>query len=109
MARPRRATAPLSEIKPVTRRAGVLHAPLTAAVGREQRIKFMLLVQMVSCLGQSQAASTVAASAPMSCATMKAGTPPGEMPANVSDSDRAIVTAGFAKDVDAVNQYAAVI
>jgi hypothetical protein len=29
------------------------------------------------------------------------------MPANVSLSDRAIVTAGFANDVDAVNQYAA--
>jgi hypothetical protein len=31
------------------------------------------------------------------------------MPANVSDNDRATVTAGFAKDVDAVNQYAAVM
>jgi hypothetical protein len=29
------------------------------------------------------------------------------MPANVSLSDLAIVTAGLAKDVDAVNQYAA--
>jgi hypothetical protein len=40
---------------------------------------------------------------------MKAGTLVGAMPANVSERDRAIVTAGFAKDVDAVNQYAAVI
>jgi hypothetical protein len=31
------------------------------------------------------------------------------MPENVSLSDRAIVTAGLAKDVDAVNQYAAVM
>ena len=31
------------------------------------------------------------------------------IPANVSDNDRAIVTAGFAKLVDAVNQYAEVI
>ena len=31
------------------------------------------------------------------------------MPANVSDSERAIVIAGFAKDVEAVNQYAAPI
>ena len=31
------------------------------------------------------------------------------MPANVSLSDLAIVTAGLAKDVDAVNQYAALI
>jgi len=35
---------------------------------------------------------------------MNAKTPPGAMPANVSDSDRAMVTAGLAKDVDAVNQ-----
>jgi hypothetical protein len=31
------------------------------------------------------------------------------MPANVSLNERAIVTAGFANDVDAVNQYAAAI
>jgi len=31
------------------------------------------------------------------------------MPAKVSLSERAMVTAGFAKEVDAVNQYAAVI
>jgi hypothetical protein len=31
------------------------------------------------------------------------------MPAKVSLNDLAMVTAGFAKDVDAVNQYAAVI
>jgi len=30
------------------------------------------------------------------------------MPAKVSLKDRAMVTAGFANDVDAVNQYAAV-
>ena len=33
----------------------------------------------------------------------------GRMPANVSLSDLAMVTAGFANDVDAVNQYAAVM
>jgi hypothetical protein len=31
------------------------------------------------------------------------------MPANVSDAERASVTAGFAKEVEAVNQYAAVM
>jgi len=36
-------------------------------------------------------------------------TPDGAIPANVSDSDRARVTAGLAKDVEAVNQYAAVM
>ena len=35
---------------------------------------------------------------------MKLGTSVGRMPANVSVSARAIVTAGFAKDVEAVNQ-----
>jgi hypothetical protein len=38
---------------------------------------------------------------------MKAITPLGAIPANVSDNDRATVTAGFAKDVEAVSQYAA--
>jgi len=35
---------------------------------------------------------------------MKAGAPAGAMPANVSEIERAIVTAGLAKDVEAVNQ-----
>jgi hypothetical protein len=35
---------------------------------------------------------------------MTSGAEPGEMPAKVSESDRAIVTAGFVKDVEAVNQ-----
>jgi hypothetical protein len=61
------------------------------------------------CFGQSHPAIDIAASAPTSCAATKAGTPLGDMPAKVSDKDRAIVTAGFAKDVDAVNQYAAVM
>jgi hypothetical protein len=38
-----------------------------------------------------------------------AGIPDGAIPANVSDSDRASVTAGLANEVDAVNQYAAVM
>ena len=40
---------------------------------------------------------------------MKPGASPGLMPANVLVSERASVMAGFAKDVDAVNQYAAVM
>ena len=35
---------------------------------------------------------------------MNAGTPPGAMPENVSDKARAIVTAGLANEVEAVNQ-----
>ena len=40
---------------------------------------------------------------------MKPGASAGRMPAKVSVSDRATVTAGFAKDVEAVNQYADVM
>jgi hypothetical protein len=59
--------------------------------------------------GTSQRNKMVAAKAPASCAAMKRGTSAGRIPANVSDNARAMVTAGFAKDVDAVNQYAAVM
>jgi hypothetical protein len=45
-----------------------------------------------------------AASIPASWEKMKAATPVGAIPAKVSESDRAIVTAGLAKDVEAVNQ-----
>jgi hypothetical protein len=40
---------------------------------------------------------------------MNATTPAGAMPAKVSENDRANVTAGLANEVDAVNQYAAVM
>jgi hypothetical protein len=40
---------------------------------------------------------------------MNQGTSDGRIPAKVSDNDRAMVTAGFAKEVDAMNQYAAVM
>ncbi len=53
---------------------------------------------------QSQRASASAASMPASCAATNAMTPPGAMPANVSEIERAMVTAGLANDVDAVNQ-----
>jgi hypothetical protein len=40
---------------------------------------------------------------------MNPGVSAGRMPANVSLAERASVTAGFANDVDAVNQYAEVM
>ena len=40
----------------------------------------------------------------MNCAMIKPGASIGRMPAKVSLRARAIVTAGLAKDVDAVNQ-----
>src|SRR5262249_53140533 len=39
-----------------------------------------------------------------SCATIKPGASAGRIPAKVSLSERAIVTAGLAKEVEAVNQ-----
>jgi hypothetical protein len=40
---------------------------------------------------------------------MNAGASAGRIPAKVSVAERASVTAGLANDVDAVNQYAAVM
>ena len=59
--------------------------------------------------GASHRKSAVAAAAPASCAAMNPGASAGRIPANVSLAARASVTAGFANDVDEVNQYAAVM
>src|SRR5215472_13954497 len=59
--------------------------------------------------GFNQRKSPVATSAPPNWAAMKAGASTGRIPANVFDTARANVTAGFANDVEAVNQYAAVM
>jgi hypothetical protein len=48
--------------------------------------------------------TAAAASAPASCAAMNAGTDAGAIPAKVLLSDRAMATAGLAKEVEAVNQ-----
>src|ERR1051326_2071216 len=59
--------------------------------------------------GTSQRNNAVAKNAPPNCARVKAGASVGLMPANVSLMDLAKVTAGFANEVEAVNQYAAVM
>lgn len=59
--------------------------------------------------GTSQLNTNAAKTAPSICAAMKAGTSDRRMPVNVSVNERARVTAGFANDVDEVNQHAAVI
>ena len=51
--------------------------------------------------------STTAISVPTICMTTNAGTDDGLIPAKVLLNMRAIVTAGFANEVDDVNQYAA--
>ena len=53
----------------------------------------------------SQPNTAVAARAPTTWAAMNPGASAGAMPAKVSVKDRAIVTAGFANEVDDVNQY----
>jgi hypothetical protein len=40
---------------------------------------------------------------------IKGATPVNDIPVKLSESDLATVTAGFANDVDEVNQYAAVM
>jgi hypothetical protein len=59
--------------------------------------------------GTSQRKSAVAAAAPASWAKMNPGASAGRIPAKVSEAARASVTAGLAKEVEAVNQYAAVM
>ena len=54
--------------------------------------------------GTSQRKRRVATAAPMSCARIKPGTSEGRIPAKVSLAARARVTAGFANEVEAVNQ-----
>src|SRR6266567_1147829 len=57
----------------------------------------------------NQRKRNVAATPPANCASTNGKTSAGRIPENVSLSDLAIVTAGFANDVDAVNQYAAMM
>ena len=52
----------------------------------------------------SQRNKTLARTAPKHWAKMNIGTSEGRMPEKVSLSERAMVTAGLAKDVDAANQ-----
>jgi hypothetical protein len=59
--------------------------------------------------GHNHRTSQTLAIAPAPWATTNPGTSAGRMPAKVSVRARASVTAGLAKDVDAVNQYAAAI
>jgi hypothetical protein len=51
--------------------------------------------------------NTVATAAPTACAATNIGTSASRIPENVSVKARANVTAGFANEVDEVNQYAA--
>ena len=52
---------------------------------------------------------SVAPNAPANCAAMNSGASAGRMPEKVFVIERARVTAGLANEVDAVNQYAAIM
>ena len=60
-------------------------------------------------MGTSHLNNSVAARAPTNCIAMKPGASAGRIPAKVLVNDRATVTAGLANEVEAVNQYAAVM
>ena len=77
-------------------------AGLTAyALIRRKRVQ---RVRLSSPLRYNQPNSAADANAPANCATMNAAAFSGAIPANAAVRDRAIVTAGFANDVDDVNQ-----
>src|SRR5262245_52611130 len=89
-------------------RPGVVTRAASPCPGRSTRGAGIAAAVEVAA-GTSHRNSAVAAPAPASCAATNAGTSAGRIPANVSLAARASVTAGFANDVDAVNQYAAVM
>ena len=82
---------------------GARHAPGAESRGSKRS------AALSGSAGTSQRKSNVAANPPRNCAATKPGTSAGRMPANVSLRQRARVTAGLAKEVEDVNQYAAVI
>ena len=58
---------------------------------------------------KSQPKTRVASTAPANCEMINAGACSGKIPLNVFEKLLAMVTAGLAKLVDAMNQYAAVM
>src|SRR5580658_5899892 len=110
--RRRRASRFGSEWRP--RISMVSHSPrLSSGEAADQETWLMLSydwtyprawVEVPGKLGTSQRNSKVADRAPAICATINIGASDGRIPAKVSDKERAMVTAGFANEVDAVNQ-----
>ena len=72
-------------------------------------VSAILTGPLTSGLPSSQFINSMPTKAPQSSATMKPGRSLGRIPANVFVSERAIATAGLANEVEAVNQYAAVM
>jgi hypothetical protein len=59
--------------------------------------------------GANHSKNHVAVTAPAICTAINGGTSIGRIPAKLSVMERASVTAGLANEVEAVNQYAAVM
>lgn len=95
----------------ITGKSYNLYASCVKAQNRIANVRYLLGTTTVCdrTLGDSHLKRKVAARATAICAAMNPGTSVGRIPANVSLRHRAIVTAGFANEVDAVNQYAAVM
>ena len=72
-------------------------------------VSAILTGPLTSGLPSSQFINSMPTKAPQSSATMKPGRSMGRISAKVFVSERAMATAGFANEVEAVNQYAAVI
>jgi len=76
-----------------------------ATVLWSDRVSYTIARHKSSKVGRSnQPNSPAASSAPATSATRNPGMPAGPIPDNVSVKERARVTAGFANDVEAVNQ-----
>ena len=101
---PEKADTTIPQGMPCTRLANLMLAPKQ----ERQRIAAYMLRRGIHAR-HNQRQRMTAASIPRSWAAINAMRPPGAMPAKVSERERAIVTAGFANDVDAVNQYAEVM
>ena len=77
--------------------------------GQSYPARKQIVLRFQSRVSNTARAAARATSAPTNCAPMNGGTSAGRIPENVFVSERAIVIAGLANEVDAVNQYAAPI
>lgn len=80
---------------------GIVALVVLAAAGFRWAIR---LRRYLSASANSQRQNSQARTAPASWAATNSVTSAGRIPANVSEKPRAIVTAGLANEVDAVNQ-----
>src|SRR4051794_12664840 len=73
--------------------------------GRGERQGVVRALSNFASGARSHVVTAIPTSAPAVCATTNIGAFEGAIPEKVSVNERATVTAGFAKEVEAVNQY----